>query len=55
MVEGVGHLAPVGLALKVVVADLGGYVDGILYITRLDGVEHGVVAVGPYSGETVGL
>ena len=55
MIETVGHLTPVSLALEVVVADLGSGIYGILHITFLERIKHLIVEGGPYSGVEIGL
>ena len=55
MVERVGHLAAISLALKIIIADFRGGIDGILYITLLYRLEHLIIQSGPYSGIEIGL
>lgn len=55
MVKRVGHLAAVGLALQIVVADFAGHVHGVGNVAVFNRAEHLVVLISPDSGIEIGL
>ena len=55
MGEGFLDGVALGFLLEVVVADLGGAVDGLHQVAVLDGIEIGALIVGPDAGVEVGL